>query len=667
MNFMKQHSFGWAIALSVVLSACGGASDNTGANNSSIESSASNPTMPSGDASNPAQGNPVTQTPTPQITPVSVPESSPISTPTVTPVVPIVEATPVPTLAPEPSATPLPSPAPEPEPSPLVESPEAAEDCTNVYVAGQSYEAGEWVANNSLLFRCEIAGWCSSESGAWAYEPGVGEHWQVAWTQISACADGATPESMPIPTPTFSPEPTQTPAPTQMPLPSASPTPSPTSAPTQTPTPTPTASPSPDDASQGDHKNVVATYFVEWSVYGRNYHVADMPAEKLTHVIYGFIPICGPNDSLAAANAAGYSALVSQCEGKEDYTVVIHDKFAAVEKSYPGDSWDNPIRGNFGQLIKLKAAHPYIKVVPSIGGWTLSDPFFSMASDPEKRAVFVKSAVDFIRQYDFFDGIDIDWEFPGGGGANAALGSAVDFQAYADLMRDLRAELDVLSAETGREYELTSAIGVGPAKIAAVNYAEAQMYMDYIFAMTYDYYGPWNTQLGHHTALYDYPENANEGYASADSIDQLIAAGVPPEKLVLGVAKYGRGWRNVEGGGSSTPLQGVGTYASSGSVNAMQGTWEAGILDYKDIEENYLGGPNGSGINGFSYYYDETAEAAYLWNASTGEFLSFDDARSVRAKGNFAKNRGLGGLFSWEIDADNGTIIDAMTNSLNEE
>lgn len=404
---------------------------------------------------------------------------------------------------------------------------------------------------------------------------------------------------------------------------------------------------------------VVGTYFVEWGVYGRNYHVMDMPAEKLTHVLYGFIPICGPNDSLQQANASGYSALVQQCAGKQDYEVTIHDKYAALEKSYPGDKWDDEIKGNFGQLIKLKQQQPHLKVLPSIGGWTLSDPFFHLATDDNKRAVFVNSVANFLRTYSFFDGVDIDWEFPGGRGANANLGSQADYEAYADLMRDLRAMLDNLETELGKELELSSAIGTSPVMVAAANYGRAHQYMDYIFAMTYDYYGAWSGVLGHQTALNNYSYNTNNGFYAASVLDSLTAQNVPANKIVMGVAAYGRGWKNVSGGQPEWPFSGTGN-------GAAKGTWEDGVLDYKDIVANYLGGTTGNGINGFSYFYDSEAEAPYLWNYSTGTLITYDNPRSIKAKADFVKNHGLAGLFSWEIDADNGDITNAMVEGLSQ-
>ncbi|WP_083921192.1 glycosyl hydrolase family 18 protein [Hahella ganghwensis] len=403
--------------------------------------------------------------------------------------------------------------------------------------------------------------------------------------------------------------------------------------------------------------SVVGTYFVEWGVYGRNFPVEKIPARNLTHLLYAFIAVCGPNESLRIANPQGHSVLMNECSDQQDYTVTIHDRFAALEKSYPGDKWDDPIRGNFGQLRRLKKTHPDITILPSIGGWTLSDPFHYFANDPQKRAVFVDSVIDFLKTYKFFDGVDIDWEYPGGGGANPDLGLPQDRDGYAELMHDLRAALDTLEAETGREYQLTSAVGAAPSKIDSVNYSNAVQYMDYIFAMTYDYYGAWNNELGHQTGIYPADHEIHEGFSAEATLDNLMAAGVPANKLVIGAAMYGRGWKGVSGGTETDPFVGTG-----GGKHA--GTWEDGVLDYRAIEQNMLGGANGQGVNGYKYFYDESAEAPYLWNYSNGSLITFDNARSVKAKGQYVRNNGFAGIFSWEIDADNGNILNAIHEGL---
>ena len=93
---------------------------------------------------------------------------------------------------------------------------------------------------------------------------------------------------------------------------------------------------------------MIVGYFVEWGVYGRNYHVYNIPTAQLNVINYAFADISAGGE------------------------VALFDSYAAVEKTYPGDTWDQPIRGNFNQLKKLKAQNPHLVTMISVGGWTLS-------------------------------------------------------------------------------------------------------------------------------------------------------------------------------------------------------------------------------------------------------------------------------------------------------
>nr|WET51958.1 chitinase VBCH01 [Vibrio sp.] len=428
---------------------------------------------------------------------------------------------------------------------------------------------------------------------------------------------------------------------------------------------------------------VVGAYFVEWGIYGRDFTVDKIPAQNLTHILYGFIPICGPNESLKSVGGNSYNALMTACQGMKDYQVVIHDPWAAYQKSFPqaGHEYGSPIKGNYAMLMALKQRYPDLKIIPSVGGWTLSDPFFDFTTKAN-RDTFVASVKKFLQTWKFFDGVDIDWEFPGGGGAAPGLGDPVkDGPAYVVLMQELRTMLDELGADTGRRYELTSAIGVGYDKIEDVNYADAVQYMDYIFAMTYDFYGGWNNVPGHQTALYcgsfmrpgqcdgtgtDENGEAYKGpaYTTDNGIRLLLAQGVPPSKLVVGTAMYGRGWTGVKPDSLSDPgdpMTGVGNGKLTGTT--AQGVWEDGVIDYKGIK-TYMLGADKSGVNGFEYGYDEQAQAPWVWNRTTGDLVTFDDDRSAIAKGAYVRSLGLAGLFAWEIDADNGDILNAMHDGL---
>ncbi|NVN79970.1 MULTISPECIES: glycosyl hydrolase family 18 protein [unclassified Vibrio] len=432
-----------------------------------------------------------------------------------------------------------------------------------------------------------------------------------------------------------------------------------------------------------DPNTVVGTYFVEWGIYGRDYTVDNLPADNLTHILYGFIPICGPNESVKSVGGNSYNALMTACQGVDDYEVVIHDPWAAFQKSFPqaGHEYSSPIKGNYAMMMALKQRNPDLKIIPSIGGWTLSDPFFDFTTKAN-RDTFIASVKKFLNTWKFYDGVDIDWEFPGGGGAAPDLGDPVnDGPAYIALMAELRVMLDELEAENGRTYELTSAIGVGHDKIEDVDYGDAIQYMDYIFAMTYDFYGGWNNVLGHQTALNcgnfmrpgqcdgtGLDENGEPytgpAYTTDNGIQLLLEQGVPANKLVVGTAMYGRGWEGVLPSSlsdPSDPMTGVGNGKLKGS--SAQGVWEDGVIDYKGIKANMLGA-NNQGINGFEYGYDEMAEAPYVWNRTSGQLITFDDDRSVKAKGAYVRSLGLAGLFSWEIDADNGDILNAMHEGL---
>ncbi|WP_028864759.1 glycosyl hydrolase family 18 protein [Psychromonas aquimarina] len=441
--------------------------------------------------------------------------------------------------------------------------------------------------------------------------------------------------------------------------------------------------------------NIVGTYFVEWGVYGRKFNVNDIPANNLTHIIYGFVPICGgtgDNQSLKDPNPKGHALLKTVCSDMNDYEIVIHDSWAALNSTYgtPAKRLDGKAvgsleigKGNYGNLMALKKAYPHLKIVPSIGGWTLSDPFFGF-TDKANRDTFVASAKEFLQTWKFFDGIDIDWEFPGGGGANASLGDPLkDGPAYVALMQELRAMLDELEEQYGRKYELTSAIGVGYDKLEDVDYAAASQYMDNIFMMSYDFYGAWGPETGHQTAIYcgahisaDKCNGVGEfagkpEYTLDNATKILLAQGVTAKKLVVGAAMYARGWTDVVAE-DGNPLGSIGKHVDNSADSPFTGStgtgtevdeaawaWEAGIMDYRGALK--FSEANSNAITG----WDDVAKASFIWDDVSSTLLTLDTPRSVLAKGDYLRSLGLGGIFSWEIDGDgNGDILNAMNQAV---
>ncbi|UTV30760.1 glycoside hydrolase family 18 protein [Photobacterium atrarenae] len=395
---------------------------------------------------------------------------------------------------------------------------------------------------------------------------------------------------------------------------------------------------------------VVAGYFADWQYENaaNPYTVADIPADKLTHVIYAFLSMCGPHEG---ASEKVRRQVAQACEGKAPFSAIVVDRKAALEVDFGAVSTDVPYKGHFAQLSALKKQYPDLKILPSFGGWTMSEPFHAMAKDPKHMDQFATTAVALIAQYDFFDGIDLDWEYPGGGGLttspwdpNTKLSEAqkaAERDAFSYLVKKIRLELNKLAATTGSYYELSSAIGVGT-KAAQIDWQSAAPYMDNMFAMTYDFLGGWGSQTGHLTNLHA-TDRSWWGMGADVYIDQMIELGVPAEKLVLGATYYGRGWEGTQGFDGKLPTANLSSEkgASFGTDSA-----EPGYFMYWDLKRNY------TAEQGYQYGYDQASQAPFLWHPQKQVYISFDDKRSVQAKTEWARQKGLAGVFTWELSGD---------------
>ena len=383
---------------------------------------------------------------------------------------------------------------------------------------------------------------------------------------------------------------------------------------------TPDAEPDAQADVQADSQGSTPTakrsigYFPAWSIYARNYHVMDIPADKLTHINYAFANI-SPS---------------GEC--------VLGDPWADVDKTYPGDTWDQPLAGNFYQLLLLKEQHPHLKTLISIGGWTWSGNFSAVAMTEASRQQFVSSCLMFVTDYGF-DGIDVDWEYPVGGGLNP--GVPADKENYTLLMAEFRNQLNALTESTGKDYLLTIAAPAGPTTLENLEVVELAVILDWINLMTYDFHGGWDSKTNFNAALYpttDDPAGGAAGRTLHEAVQTYLSLGVPSEKIVVGTAFYGRGWGGV-------PTTNNGLYqTASGTV--PPGTWEAGVFDYSDLKANYVG--QGDWVRSFH------AEALVPWiySASQQVFISYDDQESVQAKIDYVNEHQLGGMMNWELSAD---------------
>ncbi|MFD9104073.1 glycosyl hydrolase family 18 protein [Streptomyces virginiae] len=363
-------------------------------------------------------------------------------------------------------------------------------------------------------------------------------------------------------------------------------------------------------------------YFTNWGVYGRNYHVKNLvtsgTASKITHINYAFGNVQNGQCTIGDAYA--------------DY-----DKAYTADQSVDGvaDTWDQPLRGNFNQLRKLKKQYPNIKVLWSFGGWTWSGGFPQAAANPTAFAQSCYNLVEDPRWADVFDGIDLDWEYPNACGLSCDTSGAA---AFKNLMQAVKARF-------GANNLVTAAITADASdggKIDKADYAGAAQYTDFYNVMTYDFFGAWAAQgpTAPHSPLTSYAGIPQAGFNSADAIAKLKAKGVPGSKLNLGIGFYGRGWTGV-------------TQAAPGgtATGPAPGTYEQGIEDYKVLKNSC---PATGTVAGTAY-----AKCGSNW-------WSYDTPATIAGKMTWAKQQGLRGAFYWEFSGDTtgGELANAVHTGL---
>ena len=173
--------------------------------------------------------------------------------------------------------------------------------------------------------------------------------------------------------------------------------------------------------------------------------------------------------------------------------------------------------------------------------------------------------------------------------------------------------------------------------VVSVEWKEVMEQVDRVNLMSYDLINGYATQTGHHTALYSRPEQSE---STDHAVQYLIKIGVPRNKITIGAAFYGRMWENV-------PSVNHGLYQSGKFIRG---------IDFRSFNQEL------SPQKGFVYYWDDTAKAPYLYNASKKLFVTYDDQKSVALKTQYVVDHQLDGIMFWELANDlyTGGLLDAI-------
>ncbi|CAL1527283.1 unnamed protein product [Lymnaea stagnalis] len=346
-------------------------------------------------------------------------------------------------------------------------------------------------------------------------------------------------------------------------------------------------------------KNVVC-YFTNWAQYRPGLGaqlVKDIDPQLCSHIVFAFAQLSG-------------------------------NKIIGYEPT------DDQTNGQWRQFTNLKSVNPNLKTLLAVGGYNHgSTRFYSMASTQAGRAEFVQNAVTLCRYWGF-DGLDLDWEYPGDS-------SNLDSFYFSALIQELIEGFEKEAIVTNRaRLILSAAVPAGIEKASkGYNITALDRYLDIVNIMAYDYHGLWESKTGLASPLFS-TDGQNFDVVCSATINWYLSSGLRPAKAHLGVVFFGRSWTL-----SSTGQTAVGSPAIGGGASGAY-TREPGILSYYEICEKTRSLP-------YTIQTDVIGQVKYAYYDNS--WITYEDRDTLDIKMDFLLANNLGGAMVWSFDQDDFT------------
>jgi len=431
--------------------------------------------------------------------------------------------------------------------------------------------------------------------------------------------------------------------------------------------PPPTPAPTP-------HDGVFGAYYANWAQYRAapyKHTARDVAGLQgiADHIYFGFVYFCPPSGTTTMPYW-GQSPYGS-CSDSNEYSLM------TLEYNDPK---------SIATLVKQG-----FKVMASIGGWNFPSHYFSeMVGSQTSRTKFIQSAKAFLTQYGFA-GIDLDWEFPCSAPRDNTVKitntkfryvhddggqcprDTTGLTALLKEMREAMPDMYISVASQAAEKNWIN-MGIGP---------DQAQYLDHYHIMNYDYTVSDLAEqqpLSPNQPLYN-PPLPSPQWSINYTVQGYLAAGVPPAKMMVGLAMYGHTWYKKDFSdwkkfGAAAEMQGscYGPFKDTYGGAPGTGSRQCGTLMLSEIEAAI-----GTGNGGCETYHDEATQSDIAYCASTGAdgttaagtWIAYQGKESTEAVVDYGMKLGLGGFFTWDTSMDSlspgfklhNAIMDRMATS----